>query len=250
MDEKNHATLTGSSPVTNSTPNPRSKRSMGLVRRTLGVCALVLAVALSACSPTANTPAPTFSPPAPLRPQQTATPTLAPTQAFTFTPAVTSTPQVTATPTPLDPCLLISSQEASTLAGASFGKGAEVTTSSGLRICTYGSQTVNVFTVDVIQAPDIATAKAAKAQFLADIQANLAQLTNQGLNVTEVPNFADGAPMATASVNVQGIAINGSAFAFLKGTIFFGFSDLVEGGAAPSSAAMQSEANTVLGRLP
>jgi hypothetical protein len=56
--------------------------------------------------------------------------------------------------------------------------------------------------------------------------------------------------MATLSVSAEGTTINGSAFGFLKGTVFFGFSDLVVGGAAPDEAAMQSEATTVLAELP
>jgi len=36
----------------------------------------------------------------------------------------------------------------------------------------------------------------------------------------------------------------------LKGAIFFGFSDVVKGGPAPTSAAVQAEATTLLGRLP
>ncbi len=153
--------------------------------------------------------------------------------------------------TQLDPCQLISSQEASALAGASFGTGVEGSTPGGLKTCTYGSQTTNVFTVDVVQAPDVNTAKVDKAQFLEDLQASLQQLTNEGLNVTQDPNFADGAVLATASVNGGGIIMNGSAIGVLKGTIFFGFSDIVVGGgAAPDTIALRSEATTVLGRLP
>jgi hypothetical protein len=48
----------------------------------------------------------------------------------------------------------------------------------------------------------------------------------------------------------RGETINGSAIGVLKGTIFFGFSDVVMGNAAPSSEALQSEAMTVIGRLP
>jgi hypothetical protein len=36
----------------------------------------------------------------------------------------------------------------------------------------------------------------------------------------------------------------------LKGTIFFGFNDLALNQPAPSSAAMQAQAQIVLGRLP
>jgi hypothetical protein len=36
----------------------------------------------------------------------------------------------------------------------------------------------------------------------------------------------------------------------LKGTIFFGFSELALSGSTPSAAALQAQAQTILGRLP
>jgi hypothetical protein len=263
MDKKDQATLTGVSQATNSTTYQRPKRDINMVRTTLIVGMLVIAVVLSACSSSAGTNSPTSTPPSVSVPQHNAAPppvntllptsvpqnTATPTQALI--PTATSVPQQATVNTALDPCNLINSQEASTLTGTSFGNGKEGTTPEGMRMCTYASQTKSVFTVDVIQAPDEATAQAYKAQFLADLQAQLQQLTNEGLNVTELPNFADGAVFADASVNVGAITMNGSAFGVLKGTIFFGFSDIDESGAAtPNSAAMQSEATTVLGKLP
>jgi hypothetical protein len=258
MDIKDQATITGISPVINSTTSHFARRGIGSIRTTLGACMLVLTAVLSACSSATSAITPVSTVP-PASVQQN---TAAPIQA-TIPPA-TPVPQNTATPIPatnvpgqatiksqLDPCQLISSQEASTLAGASFGSGKEGTTPGGLNSCTYGSQGTNVFTVDVVQAPDVNAAKADKAQFLADLQASLQQLTDQGLNVTQEPNFADGAVLANASVNGGGITMNGSAIGFLKGTIFFGFSDIVlGGGAAPNSTALHSEATTVIGRLP
>jgi hypothetical protein len=102
--------------------------------------------------------------------------------------------------------------------------------------------------VEVAQVPDVATAKNYKAQFLADIQANMQELTSHGVTITELPNFADGATLA--QLDLSGISVCGSAIGFLKGTIFFGFSDEARDGTAPSSQAVQAEATTVLGRLP
>jgi hypothetical protein len=226
MGEKTQETLSSGCQTTSATLHQRLKRSIDVTRTRLSISVLVIAALLSACSPSTSTPTPTF------------------------TPVATSVPQQTATPTSLDPCLLIDSQEASSLAGTSFGAGEEGTTPGGGKTCTYGSQTSNVFFVEVAQAPDVDTAKTYKAQFLADLQANLQQLANHGLNATELPNFADGATIAQATINAGGKTINGSAIGVLKGTIFFGFSDVVLGGAAPSSEALQSEAKTVLGRLP
>jgi hypothetical protein len=218
---------------------------------------LVITLVLSACSsPTSAVTQVSTVPPA-SAPQNTTVPqaiaptgTKVPQNTATQVPA-TSVPGQATTKTQLDPCQLIPSQEASVLAGTSFGSGKEGTTPGGLKSCTYGSQGTIVFTVDVVQAPSVDAAKADKAQFLADLQASLQQLTDQGLNVTEEPNFADGAVLANASVNGGGIIMNGSAIGFLKGTVFFGFSDVViHGGAAPDSTALHSEATTVLGRLP
>jgi hypothetical protein len=104
--------------------------------------------------------------------------------------------------------------------------------------------------VEVAQAPDVATAQVQKADFLATLQASAQELASGGLNVTELPTFADGATMGLLSTSVQGTALNGSAIGVLKGTIFFGFSDVVKGGPAPSAAAVQAEATSLLRRLP
>jgi hypothetical protein len=262
MNKKDHTTITMVGQTANSTPYQSPKRGIGLSRTKLSTCMLVIALVLSACSSSTspikpiltqppasaaqNAPKPALpnTLPAASVPQATATPI----PALTLT--ATSVPQQAAATTPLDPCLLISSQEASTLAGASFGTGKEETTPDGFKSCTYGSQTANVFVVDVVQAPDVATANADKAQFVADLQAQLQNLTTEGLNVSELPSFADGAIMAKASINTGMGTFNGSAIGFLKNTIFFGFSDSVVGGAAPTDAMLQSEAKTVLGRLP
>ncbi len=240
-----------------STRQPRFPIRTGLAQTMCGTIIIASVMLLAACSaststatnvPTqiaaSNTTSPTETP----RPTQTSGPTQ--TSSPSDTPAVTSTPLNTAVPTSLDPCQLISNQVASTLVGHSFGPGTKETIPGGATTCTYGAQTTNVFTVEVVQAADVATANAAEAQFLADLQANLQQLTNEGLNVTQLPDFADGAVTAQASINVAGETFNGSAFGFRKGTIFFGFSYVAVGGAAPDSSAMQTEATTVLGQLP
>jgi len=254
MDKKD-STKTIIRPASHFTLYQNHRQNKSLVRMTLGVCLLLITVALAACSSSAATPAQPTSAPATIVTQPaTLSPTSMPQLSAlpTLEPVATSTsaPQQAVANTPLDPCQLISSQEASALAGASFGQGKEETTSSGLKICTYGYQTANVFNAEVIQAPDIATAKADQAQFLADLQANLKNLTDQGLNVTQDPSFADGAVMANTTFSSGGVSFTGNAMGFRKGLIFFGFSDLVLGGTAPTDAAMQSEAKNVLERLP
>ncbi len=224
------------------------------LRLLAGMLTLAAIVTLTACSAATATPNVNATQPATSAPLPTTPPTIAPadtaTPAEPVIPTATSVPQSAVATTQFDPCQLISSQEASSLAGVSFGQGSETTTSGGMKICTYGSQTTNVFNVDVAQAPDIASAQADQAQFLADIQANLQSLTSQGLNITQDPSFADGAVMANITFNSGGIDISGNSMGFRKGTIFIGFSDLALGSAAPTDAAMQGEATIVLARLP
>ncbi len=228
------------------------------------VILMLVVVTLTACSASTSTPNISSTQPATSVPLATTPPTSMPLATTpptsmpqntaspieTVSPTATSAPQSAAVTTQLDPCQLITSQEASSLTGASFGQGTETTTPGGLKICTYGSQTTNVFNVDVAQAADIAAAQADQAQFLADIQANLKTLTSQGLNITQDPTFADGAIMANIGFNSGGIDISGNSMGFRKGTIFVGFSDLALGSAAPTDAAMKAEASTVLARLP
>jgi hypothetical protein len=45
------------------------------------------------------------------------------------------------------------------------------------------------------------------------------------------------------------VKLNATVIYFLKGAVFVSFSDLVLGKAAPSESDMETEANTVLGRI-
>jgi hypothetical protein len=237
--------------IASSAVHQRPKGSFALARTAFSISILIIATLLSACSssaPTATNPPQQAT--ASSTPNPTVTPNPTATPGLTVTPAEAGTPQQTSSPTALDPCQLLPEQEASSLAGTSFGAGTEGTIPGGGNTCTYGSQSSNIFFVQVIQAPDATTADAAEQQFLSDLQANMQQVSSQGLTVTQLPNFADGAVIGEASINASGVNVNGSAIGFRKGTIFFGFSDVVIGGPAPSSTALQTEATTVLGRLP
>ena len=66
------------------------------------------------------------------------------------------------------------------------------------------------------------------------------------------PDFAPGADavLVDATIPIQGHTIGGRAIYVLRGTTFFGFSDLVLDGAPPSAADVKAEAMTLLGRLP
>lgn len=156
------------------------------------------------------------------------------------TPAGTSGP--TAVPTAIDPCQLVTSAEASKLAGTTFGAGKAQTTPTNLKECIYGAQTLNQVNVEVAQSPDLATIQAAKA----DAEAALQQLASKGLTVTKLPGLGDGAAVLEGSSN----QVNASAIDVTKGTVFFLISNLAVGHPAASSAVLQAQAQVALGRLP
>ncbi len=216
---------------------------------------VAIVMLLAACSPAATS---TPQPSATSEPTATVMPTVIPTaMPSTDTPAATPDQSgttmdmtVQSVPTSIDPCQLIPSAEASSLAGASFGDGTESTLSGGGRMCTYGSQTTSIFTVEVVQAADVNAAEAAQAQFVSDLNSNMQQISSEGITVTQIPDFADGGITGSVNLNAGGVSIGGSAFGFRKGTIFVGFSSVIMGSPALSTDVMQNEATTVLGRLP
>lgn len=182
-------------------------------------------------------------------PSTVATGTLVPTSTpalSTAAPLASSTTLPTGVPTALDPCQLVTSAEASQIGGTSYGTGVEGTTSGNGKTCVYHAQGLNVFTVIVGQAPDVATAQAGKAAAEAAFQ----KLAAKGITFIELPNFADGAAYYAGNTTISGQAVGIGAMYVLKGTIFFGFSSLGLGHAASTSAALQAQAQTILGRLP
>jgi hypothetical protein len=175
-----------------------------------------------------------------------------PTAPVVLSPSASAAP----TPTTVDPCQLVTQQEASQLAGTTFKPGKEEAISSASSMCTYGAQTLNVFTVEVAVAPDAATAQADWAQEEAKAQAGLQQLVAEAggsvqLSAGEITlPGADKAAAATASKNISGRTLSISAIYVLKGAVFFTFADLVLGKQAPTTAAMATQAQTVLTRIP
>ena len=173
-----------------------------------------------------------------------------------------STPSAAASPTPpslasLDPCKLVTAQEASKLAGTTYGAGVEETADNGARECIYGRQTLNVFMVMVNVAPDAATAEADWAATEADAQSGLQKLAGlEGASVSlHAGNItlsgADEAATAAASGAIGGNhTLNISAIYVLKGAVFFMFSDLLLDKPAPAASAMAAIAGTVLTRIP
>jgi len=206
----------------------------------LAVVALA-AVLVAACGSSAATPAATAAP-------ATAAATATATAAPTATPAATLAasvvmPSATAVPTSLDPCQLVPASEASALAGASYTSGTEDTTSGNGKICWYGAQTKNVFEVALAQAPDVATAQAAKDAYLAQLSSATGGLPINTASLSGLGDAAEFLSFSALSINAAGIYV-------LKGAIFFAIVDEVTGAAAPTQAALVAEAQTVISRLP
>jgi len=216
----------------------RSIAAVALVGVLVGACSVSTSTTAPAVLGATDTPAAATLVPTPM-----STPMVTPTASAQ---ALAASFNATGIPTTLDPCQIVPASEASALAGTTFTAGVESVTSGNGKICTYGGQTLNVFEAIVGQAPDVATAQAGKAA----AEAAINQQAGGALKFIELPGFADGAAYVIGSLTISGQTFNGSAFYALKGTTFFGFSDLALGHATPTLAAMQAEAQTILGRLP
>ena len=181
--------------------------------------------------------------------------TLAASSAVTTTsPASSSAPPSTKAPiaaaakrTTLDPCHLVTQQEASAMAHANFGPGLEQR-SSGARRCVYGSQTANVLTVFAAAAPSADAAKASWDQLLAQAQQGLSDAPAGSVKLTPESSIADRAEWV--ELDLSALHVSARGLAFLSGSNGVYMIDLVRDGAAPSRSDMTDQANTVLGRLP
>ena len=222
----------------------------------VGAICVGLLAACSSSTKTATLSAPPVSVAAPAPVAATTAPASAPaTSAISSPPPTVSLPpavSATGVPTALDPCQLVTSAEASALAGTSFGTGTEQAGGDSKQ-CIYGSQTTNVFTVEVAQATDAATAQADWSQEEAQAQAALKQGVPAGISVAydtaDVAGIGDRAATVAAKATISGQQIAISGIYVLKGATFFAFQDLVLGKSAPTAAALEAEAQTTLGRL-
>jgi hypothetical protein len=192
--------------------------------------------------------------------QTQATPTQSPTVAASSSAAATSSAppaaasasaSVQGVPTSIDACQLVPQAEASALAGASFGPGVPETSGLSKR-CTYGGQTLNIFTVEVAEATDAAAAQAAWNDAEAQVKAELTQKVPPGINLivanTDVSGLGDKAAVISGTATIQGQTLGISGIYVLKGAKFFAFQDL-KLGTPPTQAAMEAEAKVALGRL-
>jgi hypothetical protein len=204
--------------------------------------AVVLAAGLTACG-SKDKPAADPSP----RSLHTSAATSAPTSG-----SPSPDPQSSPTGSPqgadntIDPCRLVTQNEASGLTGARFGPGKE----EGTRIrhtCVYGAQTPNVLMVIVLQGASAGDAQAewdlllAQAQSAAGKAANLVQLT---------PGSGIGDRSEWVELDLPQVGISARGLAFLKGSVGVYLIDEVRGGTAPTRDAFTTQAQASLGRLP
>ncbi len=186
-------------------------------------------------------------------PLATEAPTSSPTEeaSTTATEAPSETALPSAVATAIDPCQLITADEASKLVGVTFGAGKTITNPGKPNLCTYAAPGPHLFSVEVAVAPDEATAKAAEAHAEQDLKSQGSQLGQMGVKVTELPGFAANTDAAMLEGSVKGsVPLAARAMFLLRGVTFVGFSDVALGGQPPSAQDMQNEAMTVLGRLP
>lgn len=150
-----------------------------------------------------------------------------------------------AAPTTLDPCQLVTQQEASSLAGVSFGPGKEG--GNGLRKeCIYGAETPNVLSVYVVTAASEGDAQAGWNQLLSAAQQAAGQAAGE-IQLTSESGIGDRAEWA--ELNLAQIDVQARGLAFQSGVTGVYIIDVVRGGAAPSRDSLSSEAQTVLGRI-
>jgi len=193
----------------------------------------LLAVALTACSKSNPGPNPT-------QPAAAAATTTAAPATTTAAPATTTAAAAAGAPANRVPCQLVPQQEASALAGASFGPGQLESENASSSRCTYGGNTKNVFLVIVARASSVAEAQAQRDELRSQAETQL----GGKLNVAKVSGVGDDAESITGSLS--SIGVNVSGLYVLKGALGFALVDEVQGGAAPTTQALIDETNKVL----
>jgi hypothetical protein len=178
-------------------------------------------------------------------------PTPEPTTSTAPTEAPPESPGPTAVATTIDPCQVVTLDEASNLAGSKFGPATATTMSNNGRLCAYGQEGL-FLNVIVTAAADAATAKAQEPAFKAEIEQAAADAGLGDMKLTEIPDFQPGVDAAVLSgaTTVGGVKVEGIALYALKNAVLLAITDLAYGGTAPSAAAMEDEAKVALGRLP
>lgn len=195
--------------------------------------ALVLATSLAACSSSGKPLArPTLASKAPLPGGLGSRPATAPAPISSGSASTT-----------IDPCQLMTQAEASQLTGVAYGPGKEEVDPGGGRRCIYGAQTHNVFEMIVVQASTVEQAQAVKTELLAQLGAKVP--------LTHVPGVGDDAQALQTSMSLSGGTLYVGALYVLQGTVGFAIVDETNNSSGcPGTAALVSQAQTAIGRLP
>ena len=153
--------------------------------------------------------------------------------------------------TSIDPCQLVTQDDVATLVGFPFGPSSSTTMDNNGRVCEYGQEGVDV-TVIVVQAPDAATAKSLEPAFKAQLEQAATDAGIADMKLTELPGFVSGVDAAIlhGTTTIDGTEVGGVAFYALKGPVLLAMTELTQGGAPVTDAAMEAEAKTALGRIP
>ena len=200
----------------------------------------VLAMMLTACSSSGK---PSANPTLASKPPLLGGPASQPASAPATTPAPGSSGSQSTT---INPCDLVTQDEASQLTHVSYGPGELETDSNASRRCVYGSQTHNVFEVILAQAATVEEAKAVKDDLLAQ-----ARQSDIPLPLKHVSGVGDDAQAVKENVSAGGVNICVSAIYVLSGTVGFALVDETNNaGGCPSTAALTDQAQTVISRLP
>jgi hypothetical protein len=149
--------------------------------------------------------------------------------------------------TSLDPCHLVTREEASALANATFGPGLEQGPRTARR-CVYGAQTANVLTVVVAAASSDAAAQAHWDRLLTEAQQGLSEAPAGSVKLTPQSGLADRAEWV--ELDLSAVHVSARGLAFLDGNVGVYMIDLVRDAPAPSRPALTQQAQTVLSRLP
>jgi hypothetical protein len=211
----------------------RTKRSLSLLSVTLALAACSTgggAATGSATSPTSNPVSVGTLTPSAVVATPTPPPNTSPSAEPSPSPAGGG---ASAPPVALDPCSLLTADEASTTMGMKLGAGVSTSLDPG-RVCTFKSGTSELRLILAPKAPDAATAKAYWDEERAQVPSEV--------KVTDLPDF-DRAAYGSASVAGQSL----SALFVIDGTQFF---DLYCGFPACDQTKSLAAARLIAGRLP
>ena len=207
------------------------------MRRTAATLPVIAsALLLAACSSPATTASP---PPASPAASQASSPA-APASAAGSAAATQS-----AAPTSLDPCQLVTSSEASALAGTTSGRGRRKPAArAGSAACTDPRPPTCSWSRSGrprVPPPRTRTGRRSRPQAQALINKKLPAGISLSAHTQKISGLGDRAALASGSASAAGQTIDLSGIYLLKGATFLAFQDVLLGHPAPGAAAMEAE---------